>query len=168
MQQVSLSGTWGLAGVIPILQRIDQEYMHRFEFDASDYPDPSKAEGEWRVVAFVTRHHGPSGDREVLNATEHGLMAVDVKGVSEADFRITGLYPQPLHGVGSLQLQLDRAARLRITVTDLLGRETLLDQGDFTTGMHTLTLSTSSLRPGMYHLRVSDGRRMLTRTFVVM
>jgi hypothetical protein len=168
VQQVSLTGTWGIAGIISSFPQADEEYTHRFEFDASDYPDPSKAEGEWRVVAFVTRHHGPSSDREVLNAAEHGLMAVDVEGVPEADFRITGLYPQPLHGQGSLQLQLDRAARLRITISNLLGKETLLDEGDYAIGMHTLTLSTHALRPGMYHLRVSDGRRMLSRTILVL
>ena len=168
VQQLSLTGTWGILGVVPNLPQADQEYERRFEFDAADFPTGVEAEGEWRVVAFVTRHHGASSERVVLNATETGLLAVNVQEMPTTDFRIDGIYPQPLRGQAGLRLQLDRSAHLRITAVDMLGRETSLSEADAAAGMVTMALDTQALRPGSYLLRVTDGQRQLTHAVVIM
>ncbi|MCB2203523.1 hypothetical protein KQI65_02145 [bacterium] len=168
VQYASLTGDWGIKGVVPNLPQADAEYTRRFNFDGMSMPYGDGVPLACRIVAFVTRHHGAVNEREVLNVSESGMRVLSTEVLHAANFAIDGIYPQPLRDAGTLRLRTDRAAHLRVTVTDLLGREFLLHAGFTGSGTHHLPLVFEGLHSGSYLLRVSDGSRMLARPVIIM
>ncbi len=91
--------------------------------------------------------------------------ATSVEDAAPAGFRIAAVYPQPTRD--ALHVRLDAAVRpVTITLHDLLGRE--LQRADATPDIRRITFDVAGMQPGLYIVRVTDGRRIEQRTIVVM
>ena len=78
-------------------------------------------------------------------------------------------YPNPFNPQTTLAFSLERPARLRLTVHDVLGREvaTLAD-GHFSTGRHTFAWHAGALPSGVYVARLDGGAFVLTRKVMLL
>ncbi|MFZ1731354.1 MAG: T9SS type A sorting domain-containing protein [Bacteroidota bacterium] len=87
-----------------------------------------------------------------------------------AEFRLHGLYPNPLRsGSSQLQLDVESASALRIEIYDRLGRSLwsgaeISAQG----GRRNVALQIPNLENGLYLLRISSGGSQQMRPFVVL
>lgn len=84
---------------------------------------------------------------------------------------IDAVYPNPvrLSGTAALRLTVQSpAARVRMTLTDALGREvqTLWD-GEASSGTHVIHIPTQHLATGVYHVAVRSGEGAALASFVV-
>jgi len=91
---------------------------------------------------------------------------------SEHGFRIDHLYPNPLSATSAggsvLGFTTEYTTDVKVQIFDNLGRllVTALD-ARLAGGTHTYRLSSAGLSPGSYHVRVTAGDRMLSRTLLV-
>lgn len=87
---------------------------------------------------------------------------------SPSAFRIAGLHPNPTRGALTLSVDLPQAARLQVTVRDLLGR--ILHEHDFgvyAPGFRNLRIALPALRPGTYIVTAGAGDTAHSRLFTV-
>jgi hypothetical protein len=90
-------------------------------------------------------------------------------GSVPADFALNETYPNPLSTSATVRYALPRAADVRLTVYDVLGRTvaTLAD-GAHEAGHHTATLSGAGLADGVYFIRMTADGFAATRKVVVL
>lgn len=92
---------------------------------------------------------------------------VPVQGLP-AGFHILSCSPDPVRDHAAIAFSLDRAARVRFDVIDLLGRHRIAVSGfHLEAGRHTTGFGTTDLPPGMYFLRMSAEGQMATTVFRV-
>ncbi len=76
--------------------------------------------------------------------------------------------PQPIRGEGTVHISLPRAARVRISIHDMLGRECLtVGEGDAPAGVSSFSVSVAELSPGVYLMRLHTGAVTVLRQFLV-
>ena len=86
-----------------------------------------------------------------------------VDGTLPKVFALSRLWPQPTHGDARVQFALPRSAAVRLTVSDVQGREAaVLAEGVWDAGVHEVTWRGSAARPGLYFVRL----KVPGRTFV--
>jgi photosystem II stability/assembly factor-like uncharacterized protein len=104
-----------------------------------------------------------------------GLVEIDAASVGlAADHANISLYPNPVHGAGTLKLEFDleHSARVKAEVFDLLGRR-MLAYPDLTSartldaGHQTIDFSTSVLTAGTYYVRFELAGLPVTKQFTV-
>ena len=85
-------------------------------------------------------------------------------------FGLSGMIPNPSHGIAHVTFALPRAARVHVSVLDVQGREILtLADGEFNAGRHQVQLSASrGLSPGLYFVRMSVPGQTFVKRFAVM
>jgi hypothetical protein len=77
-------------------------------------------------------------------------------------------FPNPAPQYATLHFGLSEATAVQISVYDLLGREVIALVDDrFEAGRHTERLSTSTLAPGMYFVRLRASGTTRTRKLTV-
>ena len=102
---------------------------------------------------------------------------------TDADFTIQGIgeevpvidmtsvsqnYPNPFKEETYLTVGLNRASNLTVVVRTLTGQTILTkNYGQMTSGMHTLTIQTGNLSPGVYFYTVTAGENKVTRKMLV-
>lgn len=75
------------------------------------------------------------------------------------DFRLSAPRPNPFTSQTRLELTVDTATDLTVTVHDALGRRvSLLHEGAVRPGTYSLRVVAADLPPGLYIVRASDGR----------
>ena len=85
-----------------------------------------------------------------------------------AAFALRGVYPNPLSGVAAVGYDLPEAARVRVAVYDVLGREVvMLDEGEVAAGRHLVRLDASAWPSGVYVVRLAAGSDATTRRVTV-
>ena len=95
-------------------------------------------------------------------------VAAEPPAPSPSVFRIAGLHPNPTRGALTLSVDLPQAARLQVTVSDLLGR--ILHRHDFgvnAPGFRDLRVALPALRPGTYIVTAGAGETVHSRLFTV-
>ena len=105
----------------------------------------------------------------VRNGGENDVVVGIEDGPGIDGLAIGAAYPNPTRGAASLDLTLDRALDLRVTLYDVVGRQvaTLAD-GPAPAGDTTLGLDVSGLAPGVYLLRVEADGQAVTRRMTVL
>jgi hypothetical protein len=95
-----------------------------------------------------------------LTVTE-GTDAEDEAAEPEASS--LAVYPNPSHDRVTVALSLDAASEVRVAVYDVLGREfAVLHEGPLTVGNHEWTFEGRGLPSGLYLVRASAGREVMT------
>jgi PKD repeat protein len=142
-----------------------------FEFDDLAY-------GSYQVYAEMLNYTtipavvsiGPDGPSlEGLNIfVSEDLIST---GVSEVDFEslIGQVYPNPVHGLASLSINLEQGQRVSMAIVDLTGRVISSEMVNFAPGANMHGLSVDGLGSGYYMLsiREASGVFNVTRRFVV-
>ncbi|HEX9953099.1 MAG TPA: T9SS type A sorting domain-containing protein, partial [Rubricoccaceae bacterium] len=114
---------------------------------------------------YVLRQQFLSGNRPSWGlyrrpSSELGLAGTTTAaegGAPSADLALA-LAPNPASGTTRLQFTLDTPQDVRVTVFDVLGRSVLtLAEGPRGAGVHDLPWDASSLRPGVYIVRLDAG-----------
>jgi hypothetical protein len=81
---------------------------------------------------------------------------------------LSGIWPQPLSGRGSMRLVLPAETFVRTQVYDAMGRLVRrVEEGQLRAGTHWLQLDVTGLAPGMYFCRVNAGGTAMTRRLMV-
>ena len=78
--------------------------------------------------------------------------------------------PNPAHSLARIGFALPRAARIRITVLDVQGREVLtLADGEYNAGRHEAAFPTRRAPgPGLYFVRMTTPARSFVQRFAIM
>ena len=101
------------------------------------------------------------GGAPAVHAAEVDREALSLELVDETPqpFRLSSARPNPFSSSTRLQLSLDTPTALRVAVFDALGREVMkLHEGTLQPGTYNLRLDGSTLPPGLYLVRATDGR----------
>ena len=122
--------------------------------------------GTFGTAATAPDGFGELADGRILvsDFSENRILAFDPMTTAgeTAEDRLAGLsmpYPNPSAAKVTVPFALARAAAVRLSVFDVLGREVqVLDAGTRPAGDHTATLDGARLQPGTYLVRLSvDG-----------
>lgn len=108
----------------------------------------------------------------VLRTTDGGVNWISHSAEIASACSIAAMYPQPVAGRGSTHLVLRRTgrteARIRVTVTDMLGRIVAVPFDDrMHRDEHVVVIDTGALPRGGYLVHVDDGMTRTSRTLVV-
>lgn len=118
-------------------------------------PDPRR-NGTWRSVVPTFTFDG-----DTAGATPAGYHAPATASSSVgsigAEVSITGVRPNPAgDGVALVYFSIVRASHVRIDVLDISGRVMMaVEDGTIDPGVHEVPISTRSLAPGQYFVRIS-------------
>jgi hypothetical protein len=101
---------------------------------------------------------------------------VSATGVERDDFRESPfaidsfrIYPNPFFDAASVHYDLTRTAPVRITATDLLGRQVAtLEEGTKFAGYHTVQFNADGLASGTYLIRMEAGDFVVTQQVVIL
>ena len=81
---------------------------------------------------------------------------------------IVGAYPNPTSGRAHIAYVLNEARTVRAVVYDAAGREVAVVQdGEQPAGVYAVAFDTAGLAAGLYLVRVTDGRTVVSRTLTV-
>ena len=85
-------------------------------------------------------------------------------------FALSGVVPNPTHGLAHVTFALPRAARIRVAVLDVQGREVLtLAAGEYGAGRHSVALAAGrKLSAGLYFVRMSTPEQTFVKRFAIM
>jgi hypothetical protein len=94
---------------------------------------------------------------------------LDVPPLQHAAFTLAPSIPNPSHSRTRLTFDVPRAARLRLSLLDIQGREVAeIASGQFEPGIYSATLDASSLASGLYFARlVGVGVELQRRVVIV-
>lgn len=106
------------------------------------------------VWSFRTQNPNASGDRSTPVPTELALGPV---------------YPNPFNATVIIPFALPQASRVTVVLYDITGRQvTVMANGSFGAGMHTLQWSSKGVGSGIYFVRLTAGIKTLTAKVVAL
>ena len=149
----------------------EADYEHRTVFADSLLIVPAPGSTEVHVRLRSGNNLG-LGQGEVIRS----FRVVGAKSVERNDFRESSLakdsfriYPNPFFDATSVQYELTRTAPVRITATDLLGRQVAtLVEGTKVAGYHTVQFNADGLVSGMYLIRMEAEDSVVTQPVVLL
>ncbi len=84
------------------------------------------------------------------------------------DSHVSQNYPNPFSTVSTVTVNLEKAAKLSLTVTNMTGQKVIeINKGQVPAQTHTFTLDASSLQAGIYFYTVTAGDSQVTRKMIV-
>lgn len=134
--------------------------------DANDQP---YVQLRWKYYYTGQQINPNDGSRDMLRLDDIVVSALNLASSEKSDMHFEArLWPNPAVDVVSLNLNISESQSVRIDLLDRDGRllKTLRNES-FAPGLHTITLGTSWLRPGMYLLRLSAKRGNTTLKLMV-
>ena len=80
-------------------------------------------------------------------------------------FQVSSIYPNPFNPSTSIQLNLDEAATLSLSIYNAKGQlvESLVQNQDYSAGEHTLNWHAGAVSSGIYFVQISSGADVLTQ-----
>ena len=85
----------------------------------------------------------------------------------EPKLPVGAIYPTLVKGELNVPVSWSEAARLEITVLNSMGQQAMITETMKPAGNHVIRLEHLDLSPGMYFLKISDGKRESVQQFVV-
>jgi len=78
---------------------------------------------------------------------------------------VSSIYPNPFNPSTSIQLNLDEAATLSLSIYNAKGQlvESLVQNQDYSAGEHTLNWHAGAVSSGIYFVQISSGADVLTQ-----
>jgi hypothetical protein len=118
---------------------------------------------------LVARDYAGNLGSDLSNGAFSLLMdPLDVRPLQHAAFTLAPPIPNPSHSVTRLAFTVPRAARLRLSLVDIQGREVAeIASGQFGPGLHSATLEASRLASGLYFARLVGAGVELRRRVVI-
>lgn len=102
-------------------------------------------------------------------AEDNKLFKTDAaSGIADNELsRSLNIFPNPTTGLVNLEYNLDQAAAMKVTVTDVVGKVVMSRDLRAASGAQRQTLDLGNLSNGMYLLKVDAGNRQVTRTITL-
>lgn len=138
-----------------------------------DLPQPPRVQGS---VTSVIDADPPAGqlrwyrlNGRLLNGDPFTYGPISARGQAPPAFALHPLWPNPSSGQSRVSYAVPRTARIRLTLTDVQGREVArLTNGVHEAGTYTATFDERDLRAGIYFVRMqADGVSLTQRLAVV-
>jgi len=117
-------------------------------------------------VRTLAHDGGALGD---LNWEPVGCVGVDDKVAVARGFKLSQNYPNPFNPTTTIQFDLQRSDRVKLTIYDILGAvvETLVDS-KMSAGSHTFTWDASEYSTGVYFYNVTYGDITITKKMLLL
>ena len=109
---------------------------------------------EGEVVSLVRSGHSQCGANMTLVTTK-----------VPKNFFVDNLYPNPVSERGKINIAIPQKAGVKVKVFDIIGRELLKFERDYSAGLYTLELNLSQLKQGVYFLSISYLNQIQTIEF---
>jgi len=129
--------------------------------------DPSDDHSLWVLQEYAESRTGTDDGGTVANGSRWSSFwaaitpaVLSVGDSPAAGFALERTWPQPTRGDAHIRFALPRSTPIRLTVSDVQGRETaVLAGGTWEAGVHEVTWRGAAVRPGLYFVRlVAPGR----------
>ncbi len=116
----------------------------------------------WRVRAFH------SNDTTEWSAIWSFTTADGFSGINNVDVENNiALYPNPCKGKLILQIQYANTADAKLKVMDILGQSVFEKEMSISSGINKEEINLSSLKEGIYLIRLQEGNKTYTRKLVI-
>ncbi len=138
-------------------------------FDTTPNIDGEQFAGTWSTYPYFesgTIALSSIGEGLFLVQATHPSLSVGTQQAAEipGTFRVTTAWPNPFSGQVTLELDMEVAGGLRVSVLDMLGRElSVLREGVVRPGPETIRFDGSGLTPGVYMVRLDLDGVVITR-----
>ncbi|MEM6785677.1 MAG: T9SS type A sorting domain-containing protein [Bacteroidota bacterium] len=140
--------------LLPSMPTADGLALEVADFDSDDHPDVFIG-NRGQVDRLLLR------DANVGTATETGAAAPTRPLLAPP-------YPNPTHGVATLQIDLKKPQDVYLAIYDLLGRRVAtVHDGLLSEGPHTRTVQTDALAAGVYLCRLTTADAVASQQFLV-
>jgi len=144
--------SWQNAGFVPGKGTTTQPTVYRF----THTPVWHSGKVSYRLIQKDT--DGSRSGSEILTVVS-----------SDAGFSLSPAFPNPFNPETAVRFSLAKAGPVKITLTDLTGRELrVLQQGQQPAGSQTLRISADGLASGVYFIRLEAGGSSKLRKIVVL
>jgi len=101
-----------------------------------------------------------------LNSTNDA--AINYTVGDPAGYILGNVYPNPASGTAKLDFALGNPEQVKITLYDMLGHQiAVVADGQYTSGMHTISFDTDNLKEGVYLYSINAGSFSKTLKFTV-
>lgn len=125
--------------------------------------DGLSSEGEWKLI--ITDYY--ASDTGTLVSWSLDLGCVNNNSNTDSfilsDFR---LYPNPNKGIFTLEFDSDASENIQISVFDIRGRK-VFDQNYSNTGRFNQNINLNNVQPGVYMIKVENGKASEIRKIVI-
>jgi len=142
------------------------------DFETSGMKKPS---GEWCFEVTNVTHATytyDAGSNVVTKACESGPVykgQMDKNQSLPTEFTLEQNYPNPFNPTTDIQFSLPQAGYIKLEVYNVVGQSvTVLAEGEFSTGTHTVTWDASRCASGVYLYRLSTESNVLTKKMVLL
>jgi hypothetical protein len=106
-------------------------------YENCEFADATATPSEWAVVSVPTINKSATGIRP-----GNGLNGLSV-------------YPNPVSETSLVAFSLEKPGNIRVELVDIVGTHVMdIANGDFSAGNHKIALQASSLKPGVYLLKI--------------
>ncbi|MDF2437880.1 MAG: hypothetical protein K0Q95_2256 [Bacteroidota bacterium] len=139
-------------------------------------PRPLRIEYKWlavgkKVPVLQIEENIIGGAPVVTNVTYLDSLRSQVPyvGISELEAATDlQLYPNPASEKATLEFSLNKAAKVKISILNILGQTaSSVSSQDFPIGKHTVSLNVGSLEAGIYFVSMESGTRREVRKLVI-
>jgi hypothetical protein len=112
---------------------------------------------------------GQSGEPSVMIFLNTTTTATENENPLPDKFALKQNYPNPFNASTTIEFQLAKESRVKLTIYDLLGNEvvTLVDR-ELPAGEHSLNWNAADLSSGVYFYRLTSGDRVETRRMTLL
>ncbi len=112
-----------------------------------------------QICVNETTDDGGSGGNPNGRAVNN---TANMEGLRSASFQV---YPIPTQDVLKVDFIANNTGSTHVTITDVKGVEVRSVDQDVTEGKNSFNIKTTDLEPGMYFIRISEGKQTLIRRF---
>lgn len=93
---------------------------------------------------------------------------VGVEEVKNNDLTVSQNRPNPFNGTTTIDYNLDKGANVSVTVYNVAGAQVMtLNQGNMTTGAHSINIDASNLQAGVYYYTLTANNNSVTKKMIV-
>jgi hypothetical protein len=130
---------------------------------------PGAASSAWRYRLLAFDQQGTARQSDELMLQPMGILSADA--MIDAGYALGQNLPNPVStatGSTNISFTLPEAGEITLRVYDMLGREVVTAaEGRYDAGVHTATLSLTSLQPGAYMYQLRSGNGVLSKRMLV-
>jgi hypothetical protein len=129
--------------------------------------DPVWKDTSMITIAFIQNDN----NKEVLNSGKGSVLPVGINNNNSEvpeGYSISQNYPNPFNPVTNISFGLPVSSQVKLAVYDMLGREvSLLANGKFEAGIHSIDYDASNLTSGIYFYTITAGSFTSTKKMIL-
>ena len=111
--------------------------------------------------------HAQQSTRINFVKTSNDLVISGINNILPNNIYVSQNYPNPFNGSTSIDIKLNRDARINIEITNMLGQSVNSISEQLTAGPHTIALNADNLKAGIYFYTVKTSNYEVTNKMIV-